>query len=86
MGISSVSLSGESNNQLNIALKKAGIRKELFQFSEQLPTLLSDQIVQMFDPKYKGDFLHVLLDLSFVIWYNLLVIHSGITVERSVGK
>ncbi|VDK81458.1 unnamed protein product [Litomosoides sigmodontis] len=53
MGISSVSSSGESSNQLNTALKKAGIRKELFQFSEQLPTLLSDQIVRMFDPKYK---------------------------------
>ncbi|EFO25151.1 MutS domain III family protein [Loa loa] len=52
MGISSVSLCGE-NNQLNTALKKAGIRKELFQFSEQLPTTLSNHITEMIDPKYK---------------------------------
>ncbi|CAG9534680.1 unnamed protein product [Cercopithifilaria johnstoni] len=52
-GISSVSLSGESNNQLNTTLKKAGIKKELFQFNDQLPTLLSDQIVRMIDPKCK---------------------------------
>ncbi|KAL3981767.1 MutS domain V family protein [Acanthocheilonema viteae] len=53
MGISSVSLSGENNSQLNTALKKAGIRKELFQFNEELSILLSDQIAQMIDPKYK---------------------------------
>ncbi len=55
MGISSVNLSGENNSQLNNALKKAGIRKELFQFTEQLPITLSDQIAEMFDPKYKGN-------------------------------
>uniref|UniRef100_A0A0R3RVS7 DNA_MISMATCH_REPAIR_2 domain-containing protein n=1 Tax=Elaeophora elaphi TaxID=1147741 RepID=A0A0R3RVS7_9BILA len=54
MGISSVSLSGGNNSQLNTALKKAGIKKELFQFSEELPDLLSDQIAQMIDPKYKN--------------------------------
>uniref|UniRef100_A0A8R1XWW8 DNA_MISMATCH_REPAIR_2 domain-containing protein n=1 Tax=Onchocerca volvulus TaxID=6282 RepID=A0A8R1XWW8_ONCVO len=53
MGISSVNLSDENNSQLNNALKKAGIRKELFQFTEQLPVTLSDQIAEMFDPKYK---------------------------------
>uniref|UniRef100_A0A915PWH6 DNA mismatch repair proteins mutS family domain-containing protein n=1 Tax=Setaria digitata TaxID=48799 RepID=A0A915PWH6_9BILA len=41
-GISSVSLSGENSNQLNTALRKAGIRKEFFEISEQLSATLSD--------------------------------------------
>uniref|UniRef100_A0AAF5PGB0 DNA mismatch repair proteins mutS family domain-containing protein n=1 Tax=Wuchereria bancrofti TaxID=6293 RepID=A0AAF5PGB0_WUCBA len=53
MGISSVSLSGENSSQLHTVLKKAGIKKELFQFSEQLPAMLSDPIAEMIDPKYK---------------------------------
>ncbi|KAK6109982.1 MutS domain V family protein [Brugia pahangi] len=53
MGISCVTLSSENNGQLHAVLKKAGIKKELFQFSEQLPTALSDQIAEMIDPKYK---------------------------------
>ncbi|KAM3726887.1 DNA mismatch repair protein [Dirofilaria immitis] len=53
MGISSVSLSGGNNSQLNTALKKAGVGKEIFHFTEQISTALSDQITEMFDPKYK---------------------------------
>ncbi len=69
MGISSVNLSDENNSQLNNALKKAGIRKELFQFTEQLPVTLSDQIAEMFDPKYKGNLLNeLLINFSFTIF------------------
>lgn len=71
MGISSVSLSSENNSQLNTALKKAGIKKELFQFSEQLSSTLSDQIAEMIDPKYKGNFSHKLLNFPFIVCYNL---------------
>uniref|UniRef100_A0A0R3QY37 DNA_MISMATCH_REPAIR_2 domain-containing protein n=1 Tax=Brugia timori TaxID=42155 RepID=A0A0R3QY37_9BILA len=53
MGISCVTLSSENSGQLHAVLKKAGIKKELFQFSERLPTTLSDQIAEMIDPKYK---------------------------------
>lgn len=53
MGISCVTLSSENSGQLHAVLKKAGIKKELFQFSERLPTALSDQIAEMIDPKYK---------------------------------
>ncbi len=67
MGISSVSLSGENSSQLHTVLKKAGIKKELFQFSEQLPAMLSDPIAEMIDPKYKGNFLHKLFNFPFVM-------------------
>ncbi len=67
MGISCVTLSSENSGQLHAVLKKAGIKKELFQFSERLPTALSDQIAEMIDPKYKGNFLHKLFIFPFIM-------------------
>lgn len=63
MGTTSVSLSGQSN-QLNTALKKADIKKEFIEINEQHFTALSDQITQMIDPKYKGNFFTTVPDFS----------------------
>ncbi|VDM95943.1 unnamed protein product [Thelazia callipaeda] len=51
--ISTVSFITESNNHLNTALRKAGVKQSSFIFDEHLSATFAMQIAKIVDPKYK---------------------------------